>query len=224
MKLISKNTLPPGGWSYVQPETNMKFDGMVGFSEQVGIIVRHRKANSLPGATPSTVANDLEQYTCTRVPGSCMSGAVSGVKKNSSQNQEGSPAFRAATAYEKAESAASIVSGWLGAGGEPVDQDTSTERARICSACPYNKPASLFDLSKPAAAAIKLLLKVKGQKSISTPLDESLGVCEVCGCDLKTKVHTPIDHIVSGTDPSIMSLFPDGICWIRSESTTTTPT
>lgn len=218
MNITSKNTLPAGGWSYVQPETKFKFDGMVGFNEQVGIIAKHRKANSLARATPAEASEDLEAYTCNRLPSCCSPDYLDPEVKKNFRNNPWADAPHAANTLEKAESAITILRSWLGSGAEPVSSNLSTSRATICSACPYNKPASMFDLSKPAAAAIGLLMKLKGQKLIATPLDDSLGVCEICGCDLKTKVHTPIDHIKAGTDPDLMSLFPEGICWIRSES------
>lgn len=215
MKIISKSTLPPGGWAYIQPETKMKFDPMVSFNEQVGIIVKHRKANSLPGADPVTATEDLTRFNCLRLPSICVDESEGSKKK---PGPHPSHAGVAASARQRAESAAVTITSWLGDGGKPVPKELALERASICAACPYNAEAKLFDLSKPAAATIKALLALKGTMNLTTPLDDKLGVCQICGCNLPLKVHTPIKNVLAGTDQDILKLFPDGICWIRSES------
>lgn len=215
MKIISKSTLPPGGWKYTQPETNVSFDGMVSFSEQVGIIVKHRKANKLPGADPVTATEDLTRFNCARLPSICTESNPDSKKKPGPHPVS---AGVAATVRQRAESAAVTVTSWLGDGGKPVSAERAVERATICAACPYNAEAKLFDLSKPAAATLRALLAIKGTMNLTTPLDDKLGVCQICGCNLPLKVHTPIKNVLAGTDPDILKLFPDGICWIRSES------
>ena len=79
----------PGGYRYVQPETGMKFDGNTLFKPQVKAILTHRKANNLTRTTWDEVADDLEAYTCARMPGVCY-----GTTDNTRQS---SPARVAAT-------------------------------------------------------------------------------------------------------------------------------
>lgn len=75
IKLIRRNgPFIPGGYPYVDPRTNMRFDGMeADFSEQVQKIIRHRTANPkiyppAEGKFLSTefVADELDVYQCQR--------------------------------------------------------------------------------------------------------------------------------------------------------------
>lgn len=79
LRIARANVLPPGGYSYRQPETGMEFDGNTLFRAQARQIATHRKANGLPRSTVDEASEDLMAYTCARVPGVCtdLSGPLS---------------------------------------------------------------------------------------------------------------------------------------------------
>lgn len=66
------NVLPPGGYTYVQPDTGMAFGGNETFKPQCRLILAHRVGNALARATLAEVGEDLVAHTCKRVPGICM--------------------------------------------------------------------------------------------------------------------------------------------------------
>jgi hypothetical protein len=72
LKIIKMAQFPKGGWTYVQPETGMRFGGNERFKAQCHQILSHRKGNNLPRATKEEVEQDLVDHTCARIPGICI--------------------------------------------------------------------------------------------------------------------------------------------------------
>ena len=87
---------------------------------------------------------------------------------------------------------------WLLSGRGPVDRTLATARAQVCTTCPMNGKGPLTDwFSIPAAELIRMAIEARHDYKMETPHDAALGVCEACYCPMKTKVHEPIDLIVS---------------------------
>ena len=60
-----------GGFRYIQPETGFKFDGNNAWRAQIRQIRAHRVGNQLPRQSLEQIADDLEAYTCNRLPNMC---------------------------------------------------------------------------------------------------------------------------------------------------------
>lgn len=217
-KLISKRSLPPGGFSYTQPETGVSFPGMTSFYGQVEAIVAHRKGNRLARATPVEVSEDLEAHTCARIPTACRN--VTELKKKEQPTQPGllrRAAQRVVDGLSKATRGAKTMAAWLGDGGQPVPTEKAESRSSICILCPHNQPESGYAMTKDVAETVKSWMEARNNLKLSTSNDSKLGVCEVCGCHLKLKVHTPLPAVMEGTPDGLLDLFPKGLCWIRTE-------
>jgi hypothetical protein len=219
MKLRSRKTLPPGGFTYTDPNKGLTFDGSVSFLEQVGIVSRYRKANNFPRPSPVEVSEDLEAFTCARLPDFCS-------PSESAEDKKKGPGFlpqslqrlvsRAAGAGSRVAVGARILNEWRMEGPDPVAPDKAEARASVCAMCPYNQPEASFSIVGAAAETFKALMEVRARKKIQTSNDEKLGVCDVCGCHLKLKVHTPLELVESGTPEDMLQMFPK-ICWVRTE-------
>ena len=94
---------------------------------------------------------------------------------------------------------------FISSGGELVDKEEATRRARICAMCPHNVP---IRGCMGCSCLIPKLLKLT--KGASTELDGQLKGCGVCGCQLKAKVHLPREL---STDDNLP--FPEH-CWIAT--------
>lgn len=220
MNIISKKTLPSGGFQYVQPGfEKIPFPGMNGWADQIASILTFRKGNKLPRATAVEVSEDLEAYTCSRLPKLCRDYAGAASKKNdTSLSPRRSVAGAVAGLVDKAKRGFRTVSSWLGDGGKPVPQELSELRGSICAQCPYNKPEAGFSVMGSVAATVKEWSEARNGLKLSTSHDEKLGICEICGCHLKLKVHVPGQHIANGTPDGLLELFPADFCWIRKEA------
>jgi hypothetical protein len=106
---------------------------------------------------------------------------------------------------------------WLGSGGKPVSPDLSAQRADVCAKCPMNRPTKWRELfAEGVAATILAYERLRRKNELITPADKSLGVCNVCGCFLLLKVHTPLITITDHMEESEYDDFPEN-CWILKE-------
>ena len=122
--------------------------------------------------------------------------------------------------------AAPILAEWFGEGGEPVDRGLAIKRANTCinihdfAPCEENVEPNWWHrhLADPIAQVIIKLLEFKKHTDIHLPfgMDEDLGMCRRCGCNLSLKVWTPIKHIADHTTVDQLAKYPKH-CWIRSE-------
>lgn len=115
---------------------------------------------------------------------------------------------------------AQIIKDWLGDGGTTVDQTLAQERADVCTgritgvACPMNKIG--FSFGGEAGKLIRKMVEIKNGLDIRVHGEKTLGVCDACSCDLKTKVHVPMEYLQSHTPEAEAKEFPP-ICWQRTE-------
>lgn len=104
-----------------------------------------------------------------------------------------------------------ILHDWLGDGGNPVPKEQAQHRANVCAACPMNyKGAWIWNMA--TAIAIASQMKLRRTMQISLEDEDKIGICEVCGCQLKLKVHVPFMHIYRHTSEQQFSKFPE-MCW-----------
>lgn len=108
-----------------------------------------------------------------------------------------------------------ILHNWLGDGGNPVPKEQAQHRASVCISCPMNyKGAWIWQMA--TAIAIGSQMRLRETMKISLEGEDEIGVCEVCGCQLKLKVHVPFMHIYRHTPEEQFAKFPDE-CWQRQE-------
>jgi len=100
------------------------------------------------------------------------------------------------------------VQNFIASGGELVEQDVADKRAKICTTCPNNVPI------KGCMGCSGLIPKLlKATKGASTKHDDQLRGCNVCGCQLKAKVHLPKEV---ANDENEDLKFP-ATCWLSKE-------
>lgn len=107
--------------------------------------------------------------------------------------------------------------GWIRSGRGAVPHDQAVSRAAICLTCPKNGSGPLTQwFTEPASEFIKKEIESRGDFKLETQYDAALGVCEVCYCPLKTKVHEPLDIAIASLDQEQRKELPER-CWIRHE-------
>ena len=109
---------------------------------------------------------------------------------------------------------------WIDSGEPAVASETAEQRAAVCVACPRNGSGDFTSwFAAPAAALIKAQIeKLEGRK-LSTMYDGELGVCGVCLCPMKLKVHTPLKFIAAHMTPEVLVDLENvrPLCWIPKE-------
>lgn len=106
---------------------------------------------------------------------------------------------------------------WLGDGGVPVSQGHAEERALVCEICPKNKPGNWWDwIAREVVQVVLSQRRAKAALELRVQCEEDLHFCDVCHCDLKTKVFVPFDHIAKRTKEETWKALPDH-CWMLAE-------
>lgn len=110
----------------------------------------------------------------------------------------------------------SIITEWLGDGGQVADAEEAQARADICTgrlsgkACDQNDLS--FSVTKPVALAVKRYLEVKNKIRLRVAGERRLGVCRVCTCNLRLLVHEPIDQVRAEMTDEERERLPS-FCW-----------
>lgn len=109
---------------------------------------------------------------------------------------------------------------WLGEGLVTVNPGLAIRRARTCVKCTQNTAPNWWakNFRNPIAKVITSQLKLQAETDVKLPVDleKVVNMCRICGCCLKLKVWTPIEHIANHTTTEQLEQYPD-FCWIKKE-------
>lgn len=177
--LIDPRRAPVGGWRYVDPDTDYKYQQRYkNLDELCDHVKRYRAQNDLEpihGLKPIIEAWICEQpgmrYQCAKVKEK--------VARNFRQYMSGAKAYLVAAS--KGDAAFE-------------DKEWAEKRAEMCVKCPHNVFDTDDDLAKNYSN--DFMREQVGDRS--TSLDDNLHTCRVCSCILKHKVHYK-HRIVSGS-------------------------
>lgn len=112
----------------------------------------------------------------------------------------------------------SVLTEWLGDGGQVVDNRVAQHRSVICAQCPENRHGKWWETAKHGVAeVIRTHLEVKNGMNLTLPNEAELNMCHVCGCCIPLKVWVPISYIRECTDAETLAKFPKH-CWISAET------
>ena len=121
---------------------------------------------------------------------------------------------------------AKLLKDWLGPDCATVPIEQAEIRAEACTnghsgmKCPMNVAPGWWNLLEQAkseiAQTIRAQLELRNHLSLRVKNEDALHMCHVCGCCMKLKVFTPIEHIKAHTSPTQIAIYPSW-CWIRRE-------
>lgn len=111
----------------------------------------------------------------------------------------------------------SLFNWWMG-GERPVSYNVASRRSHVCLICPLNRPETDFEIVTGTVASLtKEVMAFRHRQKMTLPDEHLLGVCDACGCDLKLKLHVPMNHILETMkEEQLQALDPK--CWIREEN------
>jgi hypothetical protein len=106
---------------------------------------------------------------------------------------------------------------WLASNADAVPNELANSRAAVCAGCSKNAKGDWTTFfTVPVANAIRLAHESRKQMKLSTPYDEVLGVCKVCTCPLRLKVHFKVEDLKVKLGDQTVSQLPEW-CWIVRE-------
>lgn len=191
MKLKTYNEAPPGGWKYLQAETNHWMGGVT-FQSLVMKVAAHRGNN---GIVSENLAADVEDQICQRMdPKDQRKRCVTGKRLPSHVSWHEVEAFLKTTGQ------------FLVGGGVPVPQEEAERRAAICADCPLNIPMGGCSACKVTVDVFRGTILKR-----ATSVDAKLKNCGVCKCENHAQVHIPIEALRAGTGD--LDYSPNPLCW-----------
>lgn len=108
-----------------------------------------------------------------------------------------------------------ILAEWLGDGGKPVPIEQAQARANVCLRCPRNYKGS-WAYSMATQIAINAQMTLRRTMGIKLENEDQLRICELCGCQMRLKVHVPFRHIYAHTTLEQFAKLPKE-CWQLTE-------
>lgn len=220
---MNTSETPPGGWSYYQPQTGWTAPFPVGhtFTQQVGNIIKHRKANMALvvkhklALDEATVGQELINYQIAR-------GAIAAPPKPAplatSVPQLSGAVQGAVAAVKKLAGGAASLLEWEEAGMPHVEPDVANTRGGTCAVCPKNQQGK--GITEYFTTQVSDLYNRKFQKQqeqgLTTAHDDKLFVCSACLCPLKNKVWFPAELVLKRLKPEQRPELnqADPRCWI----------
>lgn len=196
LKLIRKNTQPPGGWRYKHPETGWWTTGGH-FDDLVSKAVQYRKDNHLPVGT--NFEDDVQHQLCGPLGPEWCAGALPAL-------HPGGFTFKALIQGTK------TLVDWALNGGQ-VSLDEADRRAVVCSTCPMNQDSQGCETCNSEQVA-DLVAKMAFKGEI--PHGRYLRSCAICQCKLAIKVRVPLDIIQRNMPDDQQNALPD-FCWCKKE-------
>ncbi len=231
-RLKNRNSQIPNGMTFLVPETNWRPQRFASFSAIVNGLIAHRRGRPDLVASKGwsldydTVANEVDAFNaliCVRhgwndyIMGD--EGVAPPPKSQALLQHEKSLISAAAGKAKKIWAGVKTSNEWIDSGAPPVAKETSEIRASTCAKCPKNGKGDFTSwFTKPASEVIgKQIERINGMK-LTTSVDATLNVCEVCLCPLKVKVHTPMTFIKAHMSPDTLAeLRQVPNCWIPKE-------
>lgn len=197
---------PPGGFSYVIPETGYHIRNVMQLDAVVDRAYQHYSANRIDH--PTNLKELIQDYVCHERPGPwCHEDGVTFPETPIAGDD--SP-----TTMEKLVVATRSIARHILHGRHTVSQAEANRRSEICVGCPKNKPIEGCRPCNSSAmeAAIAYIVGSKG-----TPNDARLLGCVACGCHLRAKVWVKHEHIVTGMTETQRARYWVN-CWVLQEA------
>jgi hypothetical protein len=194
-RISDKNTTPPGGWYYVQPESGRIFKHYShdSFFDEIRA---HRLAQGYP-IEPDWQA-EIEDEICRTHP----EWALRVCNRVERHGLERRPLSLAAM-----QSFINVVAAWIGGAvlGRRVwvEQEEADRRAAICAQCDLN--VAISGSCAACADQFGKVLAIVGSRK--TALDKDLGACSLCGCLLRVAVHVPLEAQCAGVSQKLRDEF-----------------
>jgi hypothetical protein len=233
MRLKNRIKSIPGGFRFVQPETNWHSQKALGRNPSwevlIGAVIAMRNANPHQREKHSWrtdvegVADEVDEFNAKICLDNGWKQFVAGADRRPIPIPPPTPYAQTSNAVvssiRKLWTGLKTTSDWLESGEAPVAIELAEKRAATCVACPLNAQGNFSDwFTKPAANAIARQIAKLSERSIKTSQDDKLQVCKACLCPLRLKVHAPIAYIQAHISDEVLSALKAGKdCWILSE-------
>jgi hypothetical protein len=208
-KLIQKNMIPPGKFTFVVPENGYRISHVMSLDELFDRVYKHYRDNKIP--LPSDWKDRVEDQLCRRLPSRWCNYS------NGDEGQGFVPNLSGEKILKGIQSLAAMAMSVAKGEEVFVSQDEANKRAEICTRCYYNMTSNFCSGCAVGQAITSTVAKVKGGRT--TPLDGLLQSCGICGCKNEAIVHVNRNILLTGEKNETTNARPDW-CWVKNPDTT----
>lgn len=173
LQLRDPSSVPGRQWEALIPATNARLFAP-SRNELVPLVKKHLAANGLP---PMESFDDIDQFICAALTPT-QRGRRCYVVPEPEENVRSVPTTFSAVA--------NFITHVVKSGWKYVSQDQANARAEVCAMCPANVPSFGCGACESAALALQGASDLLAEKT--TPFDQMIKSCAVCGCSLRLKV------------------------------------
>lgn len=225
--LRSRDSHVPGGFKFVQPQTNWRAPEWQSFSTVVAAVISHRRGNP----TLQTQYGLSVDQTSVEAEVDAFNAAIAkanGWTEFYADDDAPVPfpprpyiapnAGGAADHIRKTAIGIKAMADWLGDGLKPADRITAENRAIVCAHCEFNQDPDWFQkLDEIGAGIMRGLIEAKNKMELATTQDAKLNNCSACNCVLRLKVWVEKEIAQRNTPPDIRAKLP-AWRWIKKEA------
>jgi hypothetical protein len=206
-KIINESNCPPGRYRYTVPETGYKIDMELSLDGLFKRVERHYIDNNIQ--LPNDWKNRVEDQLCRQLPpGWC-------VYTDGSPGKGFVPNLSAEKILKGIKSLYQMMNESIKGNDVFVAQEEANKRAEICSRCYYNMNANFCagcGIGQSITSAVGL---VKGKRT--TPSDNELKSCGICGCKNDVIVHVDKKLLLSNENLETTEARPSW-CWLKNNN------
>ena len=200
---------PPTKWRFTCPETGYKIENQHTKQNLFELIQRHYDDNGID--LPEDWQQRVEDQLCRQLPAGFCQYTDGG-------NARGfQPDLSAEKIFKGISSLASMIGSVVTGKSIFVEQEEANRRAEICSRCYYNIESSFCAGCATGRAITETVAKVRGDRS--TPHDNNLLACGICGCKNVAIVHIKKELMLSGESKEMTEARPSW-CWMKNDDLT----
>jgi hypothetical protein len=181
MALLKTRSTPPGGWTYLQVETQAKITAE-NEDALIDQVIAHRQYKGLPTSGRAETKNEIERQICVRLGHHECAPEGDGDKWVPQDGTKPIIGMMQMIAFSKAALA------FVASGGELASAEEARRRSVGCLACPMNQPVtgcSCGIFYRAIEAAVPSSRRIEG-----------LNVCMACSCSLQAKINLTEEQIV----------------------------
>lgn len=206
LRLPNHDTVPPGGWRYLVPETGKIVKGP-SMMDLIRAVRDHMHGNGY--TMPHDIAVKIEDYMCEQMPNYC--GNVGFRSVPSKTNADPKNPYH--TFHHLMQCLKTLISHRAG-GRQSITPQIATTRAQDCVGCVNNVKITECSTCNSTLAK-RTVQKLAG--SGVTEFDSQLQACAICHCDNRAKVWTSHDAIWKHMPQAQKDKLPEN-CWIFKEA------
>lgn len=198
MALLRTRSTPPGGWTYLQVETQAKITAE-NEDALIDQVIAHRQYKGLPNSNRAETKNEIERQICVRLGHLDCAPEGDGDKWVPQDGSKPTIGMMEIISFGKA------ALEFISSGAELAPMEEVNRRAEICRRCVLNSPITGCNCS--------VFYKILDATLPASRKLEGLHVCGICHCSNAVKVNLTEAQVLASNEGRNLVWPTEVPCW-----------